>query len=788
MQQRHVNRPGLICASLAALGLASASQAQEVLPRPDSDFKGKIGVTRLESTPAWPKMPEAGKDAPNVLLILLDDVGFAAPSTFGGSARTPNMDKLAAEGVRYNNFHTTGVCSPTRAALLTGRNHHQVGWGNLQEYPAGFPGYTTLWKRETASVAEVLRQNGYSTAAFGKWHNTATWELSAAGPFDRWPTGLGFEYFYGFFSGTTSQWEPTLHRNTLPIDAPGMPAQGYHLTTDLVNDAVRWVHDHNVVAASKPYFLYFATGAVHNPHHVPKEWIAKAKGRYDQGWDKFREEAFARQKKLGVVPADAQLTPRPPGLPAWESLTAEQKRLVSHEMEVFSAYLEHTDYEVGRLIDEVRRAPGGSNTLVLYVVGDNGGSAESGVNGSFVGHWAVSKGYTETVESQLQHADDLGGPDHDNHFSAGWAWATSTPFQWMKTVASHFGATRNPLIVSWPGHVRAPEQIRTQFSHVNDIASTIYEAAGVMPPDMVNGTQQLPLEGKSLLASFTDPQAAERHTTQYFELFGNRAIYKDGWVAAAKRDYQPWNIYHETAKLLNPNFDKDRWELYEVSKDFTQARDLAASNPEKLAELKAEFDREARRNSVYPLAPVPRFMATLPGDRKSFIFPGDISRLPVEALPELTGRSHRIEADLSVPAKKASGVIVALGGRSGGFSLYVKDSLLTYENNAFGRQHQIIVAKTRLPPGAVKVAYEFTAVSGATTTRNPLVAAKPSSGFGRLYIGDTLVGEGKLDQFGAYGRRESFDIGMDRASPVSNSYEVPFAFSGTIREVRIDVR
>lgn len=778
-----------ITLALTLAGVILTVNAEEILPRPDEIFKGKIGVTRLESTPAWPAQPAAKKGAPNVVLILLDDVGFGASSTFGGLARTPKLDQLAADGIRYNNFHTVGVCSPTRAALLTGRNHHQVGWGNLQEYPSGFPGYTTLWKKETASIAEVLRQNGYNTAAFGKWHNTPNWEISPAGPFDRWPTGLGFEYFYGFLGGTTSQYEPILYRNTLPAEPPTKPAQGYHLTTDLVDDALRWLHGRDAVAPGKPYFLYFSTGAVHNPHHVPKEWIVKSKGRYDQGWDKFREDTFARQKRLGVVPSNAKLTPRPPGLPAWDSLSSDQKHLYARQMEIYSAYLEHTDHEVGRLVDQIRRAPGGQNTLILYVVGDNGGSSEGTPDGTLVATWAISAGFKDSVASQLEIADQLGGPDYDNHYAGAWAWASSTPFQWMKQVASHFGGTKNPLVVSWPGHVNASERMRSQFSHVNDIAATIYDASGVTPPDVVNGTRQIPLEGKSLLPSFADPQAPETHTTQYFELFGNRAIYKDGWIAAAKRDYEPWNAYLQEMKLLKTNFDSDRWELYDVRSDYSEADDLAAIQPEKLAELKAEFDREARRNGAYPLAPMPRPLKTLFEQRKSFLFPGDVGRLPALMLPPLGGRSHRIEGQIWVPEKDVAGVIVALGGRSGGFSLYVKDGRLAYESNAYGRLREVITSKRKLPSGAVKVSYDFTAQaeSSKPETADTLHGAQSRPGIGRLYINDELVGESKLIGFGGFSRRESIDIGLDRASPVSNRYEVPFAFNGKVHEIRLDL-
>jgi arylsulfatase len=778
---------GVVSAAVACwFGLASPVLAAEVLPRPRVPFAGTIGRSSLDSRPSWTKPVTAPAGAPNVVLILLDDVGFGATSAFGGAARTPRLEKLANEGVRYNRFHTTAICSPTRAALLTGRNHHQVGFGNLQDFPAGYPGYDTIWKKETASVAEVLRQNGYSTAAFGKWHNTPRWEVTPAGPFDRWPTGLGFEYFYGFHGGSANQWEPALYRNTLRVEAPAKPAQGYHLTTDLVDEATRWLHEHQASAPGRPYFLYFATGATHTPHHVPSAWIAESKGRYDQGWDALREEIFARQKRLGVIPAAAELTPRPSGLPAWSTLSSEQKRLYAHQMEVYSAFLEQTDFEVGRLVDEVRRSPGGDNTLILYVVGDNGGSAEGGQDGTSVHERSIAAGARESVASQLQHIDDLGGPGYNNHYPAAWAWATTTPFQWMKQVASHLGGTRNPLVVSWPGHVKASDQVRSQFGHVNDIAPTIYEAAGITPPDLVNGVAQVPLEGKSLLASFADPKAPEAHHTQYFDIFGNRAIYQDGWVAAAKRDYEPWNAFRQADRILKPNLEQDRWELYDLRSDYSEAHDLAATHPEKLAALKAEFDEEARRNGVYPLVPLPFGAPELIGKRRSFTYAGDVGALPEAVVPELTGRSHRIEVDLLAPARNAGGVLVAEGGRFGGFSLYVKDGRLVYENNAFGQDHQKIVASQPLPPGRLTVAYEFIVEAPAPSAALS-VFAKVKAGVGHLYVGDRLVGEARFEVFAAFHYGESFDIGLDRGSAVSKDYQGPFAFNGKVEEVRLSL-
>lgn len=773
---------------LSASALSSAAMAQTAPIGGVEGFTGKIGTTRADSVPAFPAQPQAPKGAPNVLLILLDDAGFAATSTFGGGARTPALDQLAALGLRYNRFHTTAICSPTRAALLTGRNHHQVGFGNLADIAAGFPAYNASWKKETASIARILQTNGYSTAAFGKWHNTPRNEISAVGPFNHWPTGLGFDHFYGFQSGEDNQWEPHLYNDTTPIEAPAKPEQGYHLTTDLVNKAVDWVGDHAAAAPDKPYFLYFATGAVHTPHHVPQEWIDRNKGRFDAGWDKYREEAFARQKRLGVIPADAKLTPRPAGLPAWSSLSADQKRLYSRQMEVFSAFLEQTDAEVGRLIQTLRARPGGDNLLVLYVVGDNGGSAEGGVDGSIANEAASASGAPHDVKTQLAVIDKLGGPEFSNHFSAGWAWATTTPFQWMKQAASHFGGTRNPLIVSWPGHTAQPAKVRNQFGHVNDIAPTILEAAGIPFPEQVDGVKQTPFAGSSLLASFSNPAAPEKHTEQYFEIFGNRAIYKDGWVAAAKRKYAPWELIEKLPVVLTDDTATDPWELYQVSKDFSEADNLAQTNPAKLDELKAEFTRVGQQNGVFPLLPLPLGApALLDPKRTSFTFQPGISSLPTNALPDLT-KAHRFEIDIKGDAAKGNGALIAEGGRLGGFVLYVKDGRLAFENNAFNQQHDSVVSSTALPSGPVTVGFEFTPTPDGSL-RIPLFP-RPVAGTVRLLVNDAPVGEVPVKQFPTTGASfsEGFDIGQDRGSPVSKEPVARQPFSQALGETRLQLK
>ncbi|MSU25085.1 MAG: arylsulfatase [Opitutus sp.] len=764
----------LLGALLSAANLASAADS---LPAAPPAFKGKIGLTGQDSTPDWPQPVRAPAGAPNILLVLLDDVGFGASSTFGGGARTPELDRLAAGGLVYNRFHTVALCSPTRSAMLTGRNHHQVGFGDVAEAASGYPSYNTIWNSATVCIAEVLRQNGYSTSAFGKWHNTPPWEVSPAGPFDRWPTQLGFEYYYGFHGGAASQYEPRLYRNTLAVEPGKTAAQGYHLTTDLVDDAIHWLNDHEAVAAGKPFFLYFATGAVHSPHHVPEPWIQKYHGRFDQGWDQLRADIFQRQKQLGVIPEKAELTPRPAALPAWTSLTPDQRTVLARQMEVFAGFLEHTDHEVGRLVDRVRRGPGGDNTLVLYIVGDNGGSAEGGLWGTEASRVAVYVRETQTAATSLEHLGELGGPLLDNNYAVGWAWATSTPFQWMKQFASHFGGVRNPLVVSWPKGIKAPG-LRSQFHHVNDIAPTLCEVAGISFPTTVNGVAQLPLEGTSLAYSFADPAAPGRHRRQYFEMLGNRAIYEDGWVAAAHHGI-PWLPATKTGQVAG-----DRWELYHIDDDFSEARDLAAQQPEKLRELVALFDREATRNHVYPLYPRTGLGFGTPlapaAGRTTFTYYAGASRLPPSVLPSYSGRSHRLTADVEIPAGGAEGVLIAQGGRQGGFTLYLQGGQLVYENNVFAKISERIVASRPLPPGRHTVAFEFESETG-----QPL-----SGGIGRLFVDGTAAGEGRLSRFGTSlgSGYESLDVGEDMGGPVSPAYVPPFRFTGGIEKVTLELK
>ena len=753
-----------------SFGMASA---EEKPAQPQAALKSS------KSAPAWPEAPKAPAGAPNIVLILLDDVGYGAASTFGGPAQTPALDQLAAQGLRYNRFHVTAICSPTRASLLTGRNHHRTSFGTVTEVGNSDRGYNAFWPKSVATLPEILKRNGYSTAAFGKWHNTQIWETSPVGPFDRWPTGLGFEYFYGFHGGETSQWEPVLFRNTTPVEPGKTASAGYNLNVDLVDDATRWVHTHESIAPDKPYFLYFAPGATHVPHHVPQQWIDQYKGHFDQGWDKVREEIFARQKRLGVIPAAADLTPRPAAFAAWDSLSADQKRLYARQMEVYAAFLAQTDHEVGRLLASLRQGPHTDNTLVLYIVGDNGASAEGGLNGSDNYLNDMIYGFDNGVERQLRNIDKLGGPLLHNNYAAAWAWAMDTPFQWTKQIASHFGGTRDPLIVSWPARIKDVGGLRNQFTHVNDIAPTIYDLLGIKFPKEVDGVKQEPIDGFSFAKSFGDAKAPSLHRVQYFEQVGNRAIYQDGWVAAAfhssplKRGSDP----------LPPGFDQDRWELYNIERDFSEAHDLAKQEPARLNALKKLFDVEAHKNYVFPMingigeavsSLVSSSRPSLTSNHKQYQYVGSMQRIPSVAAPKLLN-SHQITASLEVPSSGASGVIVSDGDRQGGFVLYAKDGRLVYEQNFIGRERYVITSTQPLPAGHVEVGFDFERQG----------KEKLGGGIGRLSINGQPAGEGLIAHVGPPSAWGTYNIGADRGTPVSESYVPPAVFNGTVNEVRI---
>lgn len=748
----------------------------EVLPLPLPEFKGKIGLTYKESQPDFPQPITAPAKAPNVLLVILDDVGFGQASSFGGPVDTPNLTRLAERGLRYNQFHTTALCSPTRAALLTGRNHHSVNTGVVEELATGYPGYTTILPKSAATVAEILRQNGYNTAAFGKWHNTPDFETSAAGPFDRWPTGLGFEYFYGFLGGDTNQWSPALVENTKRVDKPNKP--DYHLTADLVDHAIAWIRNQQSIAPEKPIFAYLATGATHAPHHAPREWIDKYKGKFDQGWDKLRQESFARQKQLGVIPANAQLTPRPQELPAWDSLSAEQQKLYAHMAEVFAGFLGHTDYEVGRLINAIDQLGELDNTLVIYVVGDNGASAEGGLTGS-VNELQVFNGVPENLQQLLAAYDDLGSPKTFNHFPAAWAWAVNTPFQWTKQIASHFGGTRNPLVISWGANIKDQGGIRSQFHHVIDITPTILEVAGITVPKEVNGVKQQPIEGTSLAYTFDQADALSHRQTQYFEMLGNRAIYDRGWIAAARHGRLPWE------RQVKASFDTDEWELYDITEDFSEANNLAKENPEKLEKLQKLFLKEAQKHNVLPLDDriAERFdvkiRPSLTRGRTTFTYyPGTVG-IPEGSAPNLKNRSFTITANLEIPENGAEGVLLTQGGRFAGWSFFLADGKPTYAYNYTNTAHYIIQSREKLPPGKSTIRFNFDYDGGVG-----------AGGIGKLFINDQQVAEGRVDKTIAYrlALDETFDVGRDTGTPVVDTYQVPFAFTGNLQQVSLELK
>jgi arylsulfatase len=763
----------------AAVGTQRPASAvvQTNLPLPPPPFEGTIGKTYKESKPAWPKIPTAAKDAPNIVVILLDDVGFGQASTFGGLIPTPNLDKLASEGLRYNRFHTTAICGPSRAALLTGRNHHDAGNGFLMEWATGFPSYTTMIPRTTATMAEVLRDNGYATWWYGKNHNTPDWETSVAGPFDRWPTGMGFDYFYGFNAGETHQYYPVLFENTTPVEPDKTPKQGYHFMTDMTDRAITRMRYAKSVAPNKPFFMYFAPGAMHAPHHVTKEWRDRFKGRFDMGWEKYREIVFENQKRMGIIPPDTKLTPRPDWVPAWDSLNDQQKKLYNALFENYAGYFAFTDHEIGRLLDAIKRLPDADNTLIIYIVGDNGASSEGGPDGT-LDEIKNLGGIMTPIEEILKEIDKLGGPETEPHYPVGWAWAGNTPFQWVKQVASHLGGSRNPMVVSWPAKIKHDDKPRDCFLHLVDVAPTVYEAAHVTMPEYVNGIKQLPLAGKSFLASFTDP-AFQGRSEQYFEILSNRSIYEDGWKADAQHTL-PWR-----QDLAPGNWDKDRWELYNLDEDFSEANDLAARMPEKLEEMKKKFDAAAEKHHVYPLDDrgVARALVPKPPPQGSdptatrFTYYAGATRLPETAAPAIKNRSWTITANVRTEGAKTNGVIVAVGGVSSGITLYLKNGVPIFDYNYYG-EHTVLKAPQALAAGDATIELDFRYAGGGIGKGADLV----------LKVNGQKVGEGKMKAtvFARFGV-DTFGVGEDSGQPVTPDYEPPFKFTGTIDKVVIEL-
>ncbi len=723
---------------------------------------------------------KAPDGAPNVVIVLIDDVGFGGPSTFGGPISTPTLDRLAESGLRYNNFHTTALCSPTRNALKTGRNHHTTNTGSIMETATAFPGNTGQVPNSVAPLAEMLRLNGYSTGAFGKWHETAAWETSVSGPFDRWPTQQGFDKFYGFIGGETDQWYPLIYDGVIKVDPPKM--ENYHFTVDMTNQAINWVKAQQSMTPDKPFFVYYATGAVHAPHHVPKEWADKYKGKFDKGWDETRKESLARQKELGVVPENTELGERPKDLKAWDELPADQRRLFSRQAEVFAGFLEQTDHEIGRFVSAIEDIGELDNTLFIYIAGDNGTSAEGGFVGMY-NEMTYFNGVVEKVEDLIPLIDKWGGPETFPHMAAGWAVAFDAPFSWTKQVASDFGGTRNGAVIHWPKGITEKGGLRSQFSHVIDVAPTILEAAGLPEPKSVNGTVQTPIEGTSMLYTFNDAAAAERHTTQYFEMFGNRAIYNDGWLARTIHR-APWQT-----SGMQP-LTSDVWDLYNAKEDFSLTKNLAAEQPEKLKEMQALFMKEAEKYHVLPIddRTIERTNAALAGrpdvlgDRTSLTLYEGMQGMLENTFMNIKNRSSKITAELEIPAGGANGAILSQGGRFGGWSLYVKDGKPAYTYNFLGLERFTVSSSEALPAGPATVTLDFAYDGGG--------AGK--GGDATLYVNGESVAQGRVEktQPNIFSADETADVGIDNQTPVAEGIGIgpETRFTGRISEVTLEVR
>jgi arylsulfatase len=770
-----------ILALMACSGVWAQQGAKldrSVLPiaEPNYPKETKLDARDATAPPRFEVKPPAG--APNVIIFLIDDIGFGHTAPFGGAIPMPALERLGNAGLKYNRFHTTALCSPTRVAILTGRNHHTNNAGAIMEVATAFPGNTGARPQSVTTLAEILRQNGYSTAAFGKYHETAPWEVSVSGPFDRWPTHSGFDKFYGFIGGETNQWAPLIFDGTLKVEPPHDP--NYHFTTDMTNQAIAWIRAQQSLTPDKPFYTYFATGATHAPHHVPKEWIAKFAGKFDGGWDKYREETFARQKKMGIIPQNAKLANKPEAIKDWDKLTADEKRLFAHQMAVFAAFAAHTDNEIGRVVKAIEDMGELDNTLILYLVGDNGSSAEGGMNGLF-NEMAYFNGVEETVPDMLKSIDKWGDPSTFPHMAAGWAVAGNTPFMWTKQVAANFGGTRNPLVVHWPKGIKAKGEIRSQFHHVIDLAPTVLEAAGIPEPKTVNGVVQTPMEGVSMMYTFADPKAADRHKTQYFEIFANRAIYHDGWVAATVHK-APWEPKPRRALA------DDIWELYNVNEDFSEANDLAAKNPEKLKELQALFMKEAEKHRVLPIDdrslerfdPVMAGRPDLMAGRKTLTVYEGMTGMMENAFINVKNQSKTITAEVEVPAN-ANGVILCQGGRFGGWSLYVKDGMPAYTYNHVGLHQYTVNATEKLAPGKATIKLDF-AYDGS---------GRGKGGTATIFVNDKKVGSGRVETTNAniFSADDAADVGIDEGTNVSSAYpQRGNEFTGKIEKVRIDVK
>jgi arylsulfatase len=767
----------LLLFSSSGVALSFAQDSRTVLPLPtDPPFNGTIGLTYKDSTPSWPPLLTPPKAAPNILLILLDDVGFSNTSTFGGPTQTPTLDSLAKNGLRYNNFHVTALCSPTRAALLTGRNHHEAGTGTVTETATGYPGNNSVVPKSTAMIAEILRLNGYNTAAFGKWHNVPVWETSPAGPFDHWPTHMGFEYFYGFVGGMTQQYTPNMYVGTTPIE-PYFNDKHYFFTTDIADKAIDWVRNQHSVAPKKPFFIYFAPGATHAPHQVPAKWVDMYKGKFDKGWNAYRENTFARQKQLGIVPANAKLSEWPNNIPRWDSLSSDQQRLYAHEMEVYSGFLADADYEIGRIVAAIKNLGVLDNTLVIFIAGDNGASPEGGLEGT-ANEDKFLNGIPDTFLQQVKNIDQLGGPYAFNNYPTGWAWASDTPFPGTKQNAAYLGGITDGLVISWPNRIKKTGGIRTQFSHVIDIAPTILEAAGIAQPSMVDGVAQKPISGTSMVYTFDNPEAPTRHRTQYFEMYGNMAIYRDGWMASCY-DYIPWAY---KGKPETPDALDCKWELYDLNKDYSQSLNVASDYPETLRTLKGLFWAEAARNNVLPIdnrgigGGLKNDKPSYARDRTEFTYYSSMVRLPENAAPNVMNKSFNITATVDIPPGGANGMLVTEGGRFGGYALFLQNNKLVYVYNYGGQDRYVITSSETVPDGKVTLECRFASDGGVG-----------AGGTGTLFINGNAVGSGRIarTEGNLFSDDETFDIGIDTGTPVVETYQVPFTLNAKIEKVNI---
>lgn len=762
----------------------SETASRKVLPIPDRPFTGPIMYDAKDPNSKFPPIEplRPPKGAPNVLLILLDDAGFAAMNTFGGPSATPNADRLAAGGLTYNRFHVCALCAPTRQALLTGRNHHSVGMGNITETATSAPGMSGIRPKNMAPLAQILKLNGYSTAQIGKCHEVPVWETSEMGPFDGWPTGGGgFEHFYGFFGAETDYYRPDLYKGTTPIEPPKTPEEGYIFDADIADHAIEWMQQQKALMPDKPFFIYFAPGGTHAPHAVPAEWSDKYKGKFDHGWEKLREEIFARQKKLGVIPADAELTERPKEIPSWESVPDNMKPILARQMEVYAGYMEHTDYQVGRVVAELENLKIIDDTLIIYITGDNGACVGGGLNGTY--NWMLmvnGAAAVETPEFMASRIDLFGTPDAMNHYAVGWAHAMDTPYQWTKMVASHWGGTRNGTIIHWPNGFKGKGEIRSQFSHVIDVASTVLDAAGIPEPDFVNGIQQAPLQGHSMIPTFTDPGAPEFRDTQYFEIFANRGIYHQGWTACTKH-LTPW-----LTMVKAPELDDDVWELY-APDDWTQSHNLAKEMPEKLRELQRLFLIEAVRYNVLPIddRKTERFNPEIAGrpelirGNTQLLYSG-MRGLPENIVLNIKNKSHAVTARVVVPKGGAKGVIIAQGGMFGGWSIYVEDGCPTYYYNLFGIERTKIKGKTPIPAGQHQVRMEFTYDGGGMAKGGTIT----------LYVDGEKNGNGRIERSTAvlFSLDDKTNVGCDRGTPISDDYTCATSnFNGKIEWIRIDL-